>query len=283
MDGGDRAITGLDHVIVAVADLDAAGAAFGRLGFNASPLGRHEGWGTANHCLMFEDDYVELLGVRDPGLFTNGLVERLEREGEGLLGLVLGSGDAGRTAAAWGAAGIEGVEVRDLARTLDAPDGALRLRFRNAMPPAGGTAGLNLFACEHLTPDLLRRPAWLHHPNGALGIAAVTVQAADPPRVAAALGRLLGASALGRTDRIWTARSGRAAIVVAGADDLEVLHPRLDPPPDGPPRLVALEIAVADLGRTAGFLDLQGVAYARGHHHLRLDAHGLRLEFGDGG
>ncbi len=276
----DRAITGLDHVIVGVEDLSAARAAFGRLGFNASPLGRHEGWGTANHCLMLDDDYIELLGVRDPSLFTNGLDERLREEGEGLHGTVLASRDGAATAAAWAEAGIAGVEVKELARTLDLAGGVERLSFKNAMVPPDAVAGLNLFACQHLTPDLLRRePAWLHHPNGAKRIKAVTLACAEPAPVVAAFERLLGGFALNRTDRVWTARAARTAIVVAGNDDLDALHPGIEAKAGGPPRAVALEVGVKDIDRTAAFLDLQGVAYKAGRHELRLNTHGFRLEF----
>ena len=66
-------ITGLDHLIVGVRDLEAARAQWARLGFNSTPRGRHLGWGTANHCLMLEEGYVELLGIVDPAGFDNGL------------------------------------------------------------------------------------------------------------------------------------------------------------------------------------------------------------------
>ncbi|MGQ3072105.1 MAG: VOC family protein, partial [Ferrovibrionaceae bacterium] len=72
-----RALTGLDHPLVGVADLEAARAGWARLGFTPTPRGRHIGWGTANYCIMFPDSYLELLGVVDPGQFTAGLAERL--------------------------------------------------------------------------------------------------------------------------------------------------------------------------------------------------------------
>ena len=62
------AFSGLDHVLVGVRDLEAARATWTGLGFNPCPRGRHTGWGTANYCLMFPGDYVELLGIVDPVL-----------------------------------------------------------------------------------------------------------------------------------------------------------------------------------------------------------------------
>ena len=107
----DRQLVGIDHVIIGVRDLEAARARYARLGFNSTPRGRHVGWGTANYCIMFEHDYLELLGIVDAGQFTNGLDRFLERR-EGLLGLVVGSRDAAATRAAWAAAGASPDEVK---------------------------------------------------------------------------------------------------------------------------------------------------------------------------
>ena len=83
-----RQIAGIDHAIVGVRDLEQARASYQRLGFQLTPRGRHVGWGTANYCVMFEGDYLELLGIVDPGQFTNQL-DRFLAEREGLLALAL--------------------------------------------------------------------------------------------------------------------------------------------------------------------------------------------------
>src|ERR1700736_2268996 len=67
-------IAGIDHVIVGVRDLERARLGWSRLGFTLSPRGRHIGQGTANYCIMFSSDYVELLGIVDP----NDFVQRLD-------------------------------------------------------------------------------------------------------------------------------------------------------------------------------------------------------------
>ena len=66
----DHGIAGLDHVIVGVRDLERARLGWTRLGFTLSSRGRHIGQGTANYCIMFRSDYVELLGVVDPSDFV---------------------------------------------------------------------------------------------------------------------------------------------------------------------------------------------------------------------
>jgi len=99
-------IMGIDHAIVGVRDLAHARTTYERLGFHVTPQGRHVGWGTANYCLMFPADYVELLGIVDPEQFTNNLDRFLETR-EGLLSLALRSANPEGTHEAWRSAGLE--------------------------------------------------------------------------------------------------------------------------------------------------------------------------------
>jgi catechol 2,3-dioxygenase-like lactoylglutathione lyase family enzyme len=259
-----RAITGLDHVIVGVRDLEAARRQWARLGFNSTPRGRHVGWATANYCIMLDRDYVELLGIVDPSGFTNGLDQHLDAVGEGLLGIALGTTDAATTAAAWRAAGLASATAGSLMRLLESENPPVELRFANVMLDPTERAGLNLFACTHLTPAPMRRPAWLRHPNGALGIAAVTVLADAVEPLAAFATRVLGSAAVTRTDRVVAMQTGTCPIILATPDDAALLHPGFalaDRAPE--PRLAVLEIAVAEPAATARFLDRQGVAHGR--------------------
>jgi len=62
-----EAISGIDHLLVVVSDLDRAAATYRRLGFTLSPRAVHSAhMGTANHTIMLERDYFELLGVLAP-------------------------------------------------------------------------------------------------------------------------------------------------------------------------------------------------------------------------
>ncbi len=57
----------IDHVVLGVADLDAAAARFWQEhGLASVAGGRHSAWGTANRIVPLGDDYLELLGVVDP-------------------------------------------------------------------------------------------------------------------------------------------------------------------------------------------------------------------------
>ncbi len=255
--------TRIDHAIIGVRDLEAARVRYGRLGFNSTPRGRHVGWGTANYCIMFEHDYLELLGIVDPAEFNNGLDRFLEQR-EGLLGLALGTDDAAATHAAWRVADAQPSEPLMLGRLLETPSGPIELRFRNVMLPSDHTGGLNLFACQHLTPGPMRQPAWLSHPNGATAIRSFTVVTRDMASVAAALQRLFGSAAITRTDRVVAAHTGRGVIMAAMPEDAELMHPLLELPADNAlPLPVILTLEVSDPDRSAAFLKLQGVSFTR--------------------
>src|ERR1700728_1999709 len=114
-------ITGIDHTLVGVRDLETADLHWTRLGFSLSPRGRHFGWGTANHCIMFADAYIELLGIVAPDQPSNGLDAFLSHR-QGLLGVAWASRDSAATVASLHEAGIGCGEVKDLARQLELPE-----------------------------------------------------------------------------------------------------------------------------------------------------------------
>ncbi|MFO1038368.1 MAG: VOC family protein [Geminicoccaceae bacterium] len=258
----DHGLEGIDHVIVGVNDLEAARATYGRLGFTCTPRGRHVGWGTANYCVMFERDYLELLGIVDPTQFTNGL-DRLLESGEGMLGAVFGTRDPEATYEFWKANGLEPAEPQALGRLLEG-DAPADLKFRNVLLDRSKTAGLGFFACQHLTPEPLRRPQWLQHPNGAVAIRSCTIVANEAAPVSAVLAQMLGTAAVSSTDKVHAAHARNGSILVAPPEDAGLLHPwaRIPESVDAP-RFAVLTIAVEDRQRTASCLDAEHVTFGR--------------------
>jgi len=258
-----HAIAGLDHVIIGVRDLEAAAARYRRLGFTLTPRGRHYGWGTANYCIMFGRDYVELLGIVDPAQFTNRLDEFLRRR-EGLLGLALATDDSAAVARSLAEAGIAHDGPKALNRAIELPEGEAMLRFALVMLPPETTPGLSAFVCQHLTPELMRRPEWLVHAIGATTIRSVTAAAESPQAHEQAHARLFGAAALVHTDATLTIHCGPHRMLVATPDDVALLHPLDDAQEQiETPSLVAMRIAVADADAAADYLDGAGVPYGR--------------------
>ena len=58
-------LTRIDHVMICVPDLQRGLDAYTRIGFNIDPGGVHTGRGTHNAIAFNDEDYLELLSVRD--------------------------------------------------------------------------------------------------------------------------------------------------------------------------------------------------------------------------
>jgi catechol 2,3-dioxygenase-like lactoylglutathione lyase family enzyme len=273
-------IGGIDHAIVGVRDLEQARASFERLGFHTTPLARHPGRGTGEHCLMFADGYVELCGIIDPAGDSDNL-GRFLAAGEGLWSLALRTTDPEGTHAAWRAAGLGPGAVADDERTME-PD--LELRCKDVMLNLGATGDVPLFACAPLDPERLRRPEWLDHPNGARAIGSVTVVVEEPAALVAPMSKVFGATCLTETDDTLAVHVGRSIILFATPDDLDMLHPELEMSIDPvQPTLAALTVLVPDLAKTAAVLDRHDVAYRQdlsGAIGIAPEySHGVMLEF----
>ena len=168
----------LDHVIIAVRTLDEAAATYRRLGFTLTPRGVHEGRGTGNHCIMFKDSYIELLGIVDETGVKGRLAERVNAQGEGGMGIAYGADDADATAAALRAVGIAAEDPIELSRPIDLEGQRKIVKFRNVMMPGLTLPNVMQFVCTHLTPELTRaRHEWQLHPNGATKIREIVVDA----------------------------------------------------------------------------------------------------------
>lgn len=279
-----RGLSGLDHPLIGVAELEAARATWTRLGFTLTPRGRHIGWGTANYCVMFEASYLELLGVVDAGQFTAGLAERLAAGGEGMLRFALGSPDAAAAGARLREGGIAASEPQSLKRILELPEGDVEPAFTLVHLPEDALPGLPLFVCQHLTPGLLRRPEWLRHANGAIGIGSITAVVDSPVAWFERYRRIFGSGACTMTDDTLTVQLGNCALVLIAAHDLDTMHPDAAPPAAAPPYYAALRFSCLDIDAVEGVLTRNGVDYVTDlDGTVRVsadDATGVIVEFG---
>ena len=85
-------INTLDHLIVAVADLDKAEKNYSTV-FGADPVwrGEHKEYGTENSLFNFNNTYFELLAAKGDGLGAMLVNHALQETGEGLIGIVFGT------------------------------------------------------------------------------------------------------------------------------------------------------------------------------------------------
>lgn len=211
-------LTGLDHLVVAVRDLDAAAAAWSALGFTLSPRGLHSAHiGSANYTMMFGEDYLELLGVVTPTPHNQALRDFVAQR-EGLDRAAFTTTDAAAGVAALRARGVDAIGPVDFGRPVPMPDGSeAEARFTVfRWPPSRRVGGLGIFACQHHTRDAVWVPELQKHANGAKRIRRCLVATDDPDGAAAALAAAIEGGV--RPDGAFRAVEtgvGRAAIAFA--------------------------------------------------------------------
>lgn len=238
----------LDHVVIDVRDrMDEAARAFAALGFQLTPRGHHT-VGSMNHLAMFATDYLELLGF---GMGGAGRPE-LAPFPVGLNGLVFKTQDADAVHAHAQVAGLPILPVQSFSRPVELAGTRRDARFRTTRLDPRKIAMGRVYFCQHLTPELVWRPEWQAHPNGARAIARVIVATGDPRRSAALFRALFGAEAVAERD-------GRC-LVSAGAAEVELMAPgavatefgdAAAEPSGRAEYLAGLELKVASLAATA--------------------------------
>ena len=237
-----RPARGIDHVVIAVRDLDRAEAQYRRLGFALTPRGHHIKLGSFNHCAMFGTDYLELLAQGTP---PRPALDRFLRAREGILGIALRTTDARRTFAEMRQQGVAIADPVDFGRPVDTPGGQREAQFATTELDNDSTAGLRVFFCQHKTPELVWLPRYQAQPNGVTGLARLVVVDAGG-RLESALQRALSAT----PSAIEYLTPAAAAERFAGDPVLAV----------APPYVAAIRHRVADRAATARFLEGAGIA-----------------------
>ena len=195
-------VTGIDHLVIAVPDLDAAAHELEqRVGLSIAGGGRHEGSGTENRIAFLADgSYVELIAVEDRDAAAASPVgaaamRQLDSAGAGLATFALAEDHLVDTTAKLAANGSSLGDVRPGSRRR--ADGEL-VEWSSAFP-----AELNLgsppFLIQHTYagaewgPDALAaRRAFAHPVGSSVILARLDIATPDPPSLAARYLRDLG-------------------------------------------------------------------------------------------
>jgi hypothetical protein len=198
----------LDHVVVDVRDrMDEAARVFAALGFQLTPRGYHT-LGSMNHLAMFATDYLELLGFGEGGASR----PELAPFPIGLNGLVFKTNDADVVHAHALAAGLPILPVQSFSRPVELDGAHADARFRTTRLDPGRIAMGRVYFCEHRTPELVWRPEWQSHPNGARAISRVIVATGDPRRTASLFRALFGPDAVTERETSCLVRAGSAQV-----------------------------------------------------------------------
>ena len=88
----------LDHIIIAVSNLDKAEESYTKIfGSPSVWKGEHKEYGTINCLFNFQNTYFELLAAKGEGLGASLVEHSLKEKGEGLIGIVFGTNDINKS------------------------------------------------------------------------------------------------------------------------------------------------------------------------------------------
>lgn len=260
---------GLDHVIHAVRDLDAAAEFYERLGFTVGVRNRHP-WGTHNRLVQFPNFFLEILTVAEPeklpprgdktNLFARLNDEFLRSVGEGFTGMVTEGLESEKEHAVLARAGFGGIPLFHFSRKGKRADGretevGFDIAFANDPASPHGL----FFICKQTHPENFWSPELQHHANGARAVSACAVVAENPTDHYVLLETLTGvrdphSSSLGLVFR--TPRGVVLALNPRGFTDTY----GVEPPIDRGLRVGALVFKASDLAATRTFLERNRVS-----------------------
>jgi hypothetical protein len=223
-------VIGIDHAVVMVKDLDQAADNYRLLGFTLSPRGTHSAhMGTGNYTIMFEPDYMELLGVLQPTEHNAPARSFLKKRGEGIERIALTAADSAAGAEEIRGRGFVPIGPTDFERPVTMPDGTLSAaKFRTFQwPTAEAPGGVRLFACQHKTRETVWIPELMKHANGAKRLKQVLIVSPEPAEDAAHLSRMIDIEGRSEPDGAVAVPSGgdRADFVFLTRDQLSKRYP----------------------------------------------------------
>jgi glyoxalase-like protein len=166
----------LDHLVInTLFDMDRAASLMSQLGFTLTPRGYHS-LGSINHLVMFERDYLELLGLPSG---TDKVRKDLLESPRGLNGLVFKASDAHATQRSLRDSGLAMLEPQSFSRpvTIDGVEHVARFRTVRTAPELF-EAG-RVYYCQHDTPELVWHRPWMSHGNGVRGLRELVVVSAN--------------------------------------------------------------------------------------------------------
>lgn len=254
-------IGSIDHVVIVVSDLVRAAETYRRLGFTLSPLGQHSAaMGTANHTLMLQNDYFELLTVLAP-TERNVWWQRTLREGGGIGGFALQTDDPKAASGIWREAGFDPVGPVAFSRPVTRRDGtATEARFETVSIAEVPETGMRLFVCSQPTRAAVWLPELMQHANTAIAIKCLIVSSPNPESAARQWLRVIPHARAASTPHGTTLDLGRHV--------LEIVTPAVARSrykaevAEDAPRGVGILFAVKSLETCRAQLETGGIAFA---------------------
>jgi catechol 2,3-dioxygenase-like lactoylglutathione lyase family enzyme len=259
----------IDHLVVAVHDLDQAASFYQRLGFQVGARNRHP-WGTENRIVQLPSSFIELITVgegaaiaphRASAFSFGAFVQDYLRDREGLAMLVLDSQDAKADAALFSESGIGSFEPFHFERSGRRPDGSeTKVAFTLAFTSAENSPKAGFFVCQQHFPENFWNPEFQRHDNKATQISSVTLAAPSPERLRSFLRAFTGVQPASPDGDDLSFRLGESHIDVLTPDDAAEIYGSVEVELDQP-SFVAFAVRVEDIHRQAQGLDSADIPY----------------------
>jgi catechol 2,3-dioxygenase-like lactoylglutathione lyase family enzyme len=259
----------IDHLVVAVHDLDQAGSFYQRLGFQVGARNRHP-WGTENRIVQLPSSFIELITVgegaaiaphRASAFSFGAFVQDYLRGREGLAMLVLDSQDAKADAALFSESGIGSFEPFHFERSGRRPDGSeTKIAFTLVFTSAENSPKAGFFVCQQHFPENFWNPEFQRHDNKATQISSVTLAAPSPERLRSFLRAFSGVQPASPDGDDLSFRLGESHIDVLTPDDAAEIYGSVEAELDQP-SFVAFAVRVEDIHRQAQGLDSADIPY----------------------
>ena len=248
----------IDHVLIAVRDLDAAKDTFERLGFKVTPEGRHPGRGTSNRLVVFGGEYLELIAVHDPDgdLFRPNLPSFLD-EREGLFIFSMGTRDVRER---FRSVRDAGVLITDPVKgSRQAGDGTAAYSWTQAEIDPDAMPGSQTFFIQHdhtIEERYSEPPDPTNHPNGVIGIASLSLAVKDADEAARRWTDVIGLERVSEGSKCVRLRFDNSFLDFCQPDGGDALGDFIETWGEGPYRIA---FSCEDLDATEALLRDNGV------------------------
>jgi hypothetical protein len=287
--GGMRRARGIDHLVLAVADLHAARERYAGMGFTLTPVARHP-FGTANSLVQLDGVFLELLAMNDPHSVPPHEPDRFSfaafnrdylATGEGCSMLVLDSSDARADREAFLAAGLRCYEPFDFARKARLPTGEeATVGFSLAFTTHPEVASAGFFVCQQHAPQHFWKQEYQRHENTATKLLEVCLVTHRPLHFADFLQAFSGSDDVVVADGRLEVGTARGTIVALTVEHFAERYGVAPPRAHRLPALCGFTIGVEDPQKAKSAVERAGMTWVEGNGRFTVapaDAFGTAL------
>lgn len=262
-------IDSVNHVGIAARNLSQAVERYEAMGFTLTPLSVHSGsakpgepvtaMATGNQCIMFPHNYVEVLGIVNPGRPDWGVGEAIKRF-QGAHIICFGCQKAETVHQRLSEAGVKTSGVIALQRDVETEAGTRTARFDCVHFDRSATPEGFIQAARHRNPEYIHQPRYMTHRNGAQALSDLVLLVTEPQSYAEKYEQLTGHKAT-REGKRWQIELPLVSrLTFIGPNDIGAEFPGSLFPPT--PSIAGIGFKVADPDRVANLHKSAGIPHA---------------------